>query len=51
MRALARKQKKPLADASVTGVPGHLKLTHLGHQKLTHPAGIAEGLGRVAKTA
>ncbi len=32
-------------------VCGHLKLTHLGHQKLTHPTPIAEGLGRLAKTA
>jgi hypothetical protein len=38
-------------DRTAGCVRGHLKLTHLGHQKLTHPAAIVEGLGRLAKTA
>jgi hypothetical protein len=29
-------------------VLGHRKLTHLGQQKLTHPAALAAVLGRVA---
>jgi hypothetical protein len=32
-------------------VCGHLKLTHLSHQKLTHLAAIAGGEGRSATTA
>jgi hypothetical protein len=31
-------------------VLGHLKLTHLGQQKLTHPADVAAA-GRLARTS
>jgi hypothetical protein len=30
-------------------VRGHLKLTHLGHQKLTHPKPMSAGRGRSAR--